>query len=1147
MSDFPLTSAFKGNKKHIHVSGVETHHMGFLSYEILKHSHKNIVLILKDAAAIEHAKEELKYFAPKSTILTFPAWDVQPYDRTSPHLNIQSKRLETLSQLKDAKHAVILTTVNALSTRTAPNIPQKTILNCGESVDRDALIKNLVAQGYIRTDIVMEPGEFTVRGGLMDIYPATESAPVRLDFFDDEIEHIKTFDPATQRTDKSLPKVVLSPSSELTIDAEKVKTFRRKYRELFPEGANDAIYRDISESRTNSVQDHFLPLFFEEGMASFFDYLPENTLFICHDSVQESISARLVNIEESYSSRLTLLEDVSDWQKDDIYRPIPSELLYFTEEEWQKAQTHHQWIYLEPFEGKNTVQFPYTPLLTEGKSKLDSAIQIIKNARTKGDKIFVSAISPSSLAKIENTLVHHGMDNITITKTWSTALNSKGINLGVSPIGWGFYNEAENYLIVTEQDMFGEKNTFSWRKKRNPDEIISHFSELTPGDYVVHYDHGISRFEGLKTIESGGITQDFVELTYADDDKLFVPIINLDVLSRYKGGEGNAVGLDKIGGAGWQKRKARAKKNLLEIAGELIKIAAKRQTAKGHVYSKPDGLYDAFCAGFPFTPTPEQQKAFDEIEDEMLSSSPMDRLVVGDVGFGKTEVALRAAFIAAADGMQVAVVVPTTLLARQHYLEFKRRFKDFPIQVSMLSRLVTGKAAKEVKDGLAKGKVDIVIGTHSLLADSIHFKKLGLLIIDEEQHFGVKHKEKIKKLKNEVDVLTLTATPIPRTLNMSLSGLKTLSLITTPPVDRLAVHTYVMPFDKKVIREAITREIFRKGQVFFITPRVEGIEKLTDELQALVPETKVRFAHGQMPKTALERLMEDFYDGKFNVLVSTTIVESGLDIPTANTIIVHRSDRFGLGQLHQLRGRVGRSNIRAYSYFLLPENNRTISQDAEKRLRVLQRLEGLGSGFKLASHDMDIRGAGNILGEQQSGQIKEVGFELYNQMLKEAIHQLKHGEQPVKETFTPNINLGVSLVLPKNYITDDNTRMVLYRRLSHVSSEEEIQEFKDELMDRFGPIPHEVEGLLQVVSLRKKCADLNISRLEAGKKGVTITFHNNTFAKPKELLEHIMNHAGIMSFSPYQQVVVRKNWPDAQSRILGIEKTISQLEMLKAG
>lgn len=1140
---FPLTSAFKGNQTNIHISGVETHHIGFLGYEILKHCNKNIVIILKDGSDMEQTAEELKYFAPKRNILTFPAWDVQPYDRTSPQLNIQSKRLETLAKLTDIKQAVILTTVNAISTRISPIIPTKTVLKCGNEINRDELITNLISQGYKRSDIVMEPGEFSIRGSLMDIYPSTEDSPIRIDFFDDEIDTIKTFDPSSQRTEKSLKSIDVSPSSELTIDEDKTRHFRKKYRELFPEGANDILYQDISEGRTNTIQDHFLPLFFEQEMTTFFEAIPENTIFVCHDSIKDSISARLENIKESYNSRLTLLSDISDWQKDDIYRPIPADLLYLNEHEWNKHQKEKQWIYLEPFEAKNTVNFPYIPIMAEGKNKLDSAIEKIKTARSNGEGVFISAITPSSLAKIENTLVHHGMDNITITKNWGTAFKG-GINLGISPLGWGFYNKEEQYLVITEQDMFGEKNTRQWRKKRNPEEIISHFSELSPGDYVVHYDHGISRFEGLKTIESGGITQDFVELTYSDDDKLFVPIINLDVLSRYKGSEGTSVKLDKIGGAGWQKRKAKAKKNLLEIAGELIKIAAEREMAKGHVYAKPDGLYDAFCAGFPFTPTPEQQKACDDVEDEMLSNKPMDRLIVGDVGFGKTEVALRAAFIAAADGMQVAIVVPTTLLARQHYLQFKKRFADFPIKVSMLSRLVTGKASTEVKTGLAKGTVDVVIGTHSLLAESISFKKLGLLIIDEEQHFGVKHKEKIKTLKNEVDVLTLTATPIPRTLNMSLSGLKTLSLITTPPVDRLAVHTYVMPFDKKVIREAITREIFRKGQVFFVTPRVEGIEKLTDELQALIPEAKVRFAHGQMPKAALERLMEDFYDGKFNVLVSTTIVESGLDIPTANTIIVHRSDRFGLGQLHQLRGRVGRSNIRAYSYFLLPEHGKNISEDAEKRLRVLQRLEGLGSGFKLASYDMDIRGAGNILGEQQSGQIKEVGFELYNQMLKEAINEIKSGKKLKKDTFTPNINLGVSLVLPKNYITDDNTRMVLYRRLSHTHTQEEIQEFKDEMLDRFGPIPPEVEALLEVVSLRKRCADLNISRLEAGTKGMTITFHKDTFRKPQELLQHIMSNAGILSVNQYQQVVVHKNFSTTELRVNGVEKVVSQLEEL---
>ena len=698
--------------------------------------------------------------------------------------------------------------------------------------------------------------------------------------------------------------------------------------------------------------------------------------------------------------------------------------------------------------------------------------------------------------------------------------------------------ETADAAVIGEQDILGDRLVRPRRAARRPENFIAEATSLAAGDLVVHVDHGIGRFVGLRAIEAAGAPHDCLEIHYAGGDKLFLPVENTELLSRY-GSEENDVDLDRLGGGAWQARKARMKSRIREIANELIKIAAERQTREAPQLTVEHGPYDEFCAGFPYEETDDQQAAIDTAVDELASGRPMDRLICGDVGFGKTEVALRAAFVAAMNGKQVAVVVPTTLLARQHTKTFTDRFRGFPIKIGQASRLVTGKELASVKKGIADGTIDIVVGTHALLGKTIAFKDLGLLIVDEEQHFGVAHKEKLKQLRAEVHVLTLTATPIPRTLQLALSGVRDLSIIASPPVDRLAVRTFVSPFDPLVVREALLRERYRGGQCFYVCPRIEDLAGQKEFLERHVPEMKVTVAHGQMPSTVLDDIMSAFYDGKYDLLLSTTIVESGLDIPNANTLIVHRADRFGLSQLYQLRGRVGRAKVRAYSLFTLPAE-RKITVQAEQRLKVLQSLDTLGAGFQLASHDLDLRGAGNLLGEEQSGHIKEVGFELYQQMLEEAVASLKAGiTAPVADKWSPQITIGTPVMIPEDYVADLPVRLALYRRLAEIEDEREIESFGAEMADRFGPLPVEVEHLLQIVAIKALCRQANVEKIEAGPKGAVVTFRDNTFANPERLIEFIREESARVR--PDQKVVFFDDWEQAEDRLSGTKQILRKL------
>jgi transcription-repair coupling factor (superfamily II helicase) len=775
--------------------------------------------------------------------------------------------------------------------------------------------------------------------------------------------------------------------------------------------------------------------------------------------------------------------------------------------------------------------------------------------QTAGKRVAIALWSEGARERMSHVLTDHKLHNLTPVASWPQALSLPKPTIALAVLGIESGFETEDAAIISEQDILGDRLVRPRRAARRAENFIAEATSLAPGDLVVHVDHGIGRFEGLQAIEAVGAPHDCLEIHYAEGAKLYLPVENVDLLSRY-GSEETAVDLDRLGGGNWQARKARMKSRIREIAGELIKIAAERQLHEAPRLTVGPGAYDEFCAGFPYEETDDQLTAIDATIKDLGSGRPMDRLICGDVGFGKTEVALRAAFMAAIGGKQVAIVVPTTLLARQHFKTFSERFRGFPINVAQASRLVPAAELSKVRAGLADGSVDIVIGTHALLGKNIKFKDLALLVVDEEQHFGVAHKEKLKTLRSEVHVLTLTATPIPRTLQLALTGVRDLSIIASPPVDRLAVRTFVSPFDPITVREALLREKYRGGQAFYVCPRIEDLAGAKDFLDKNISEVRVGVAHGQMPPTILDDIMSAFYDGKFDVLLSTTIIESGLDIPSANTLIVHRADRFGLSQLYQLRGRVGRAKIRAYALLTLPTQQK-ITPQAERRLKVLQSLDTLGAGFQLASHDLDIRGAGNLLGEEQSGHIKEVGFELYQQMLEEAVMSLKAGiTAPVADRWSPQITVGTALLIPEDYVADLSVRLALYRRLAEIEDERELESFAAELVDRFGKLPQEVEHLLQVVAIKALSRRANVEKVEAGPKGIVLSFRENTFANPDGLIALIreQGRAVRMRNDPKnakgQQLVFFEDWPHPEDRLKGtaavLRKLVSIAEQAKA-
>jgi transcription-repair coupling factor (superfamily II helicase) len=1115
--------------------------------------------VARDDRRLEALAEGLKFFAPKIRIYPFPAWDTVPYDRIGPNAEIVATRIATLARLATAGRkdpAVVITTVNAILQRVPSRAfvrgSLKTIAP-GQRLDMNELIRRLELAGFTRTGTVMEPGEYAVRGGILDLFPPGRSAPARLDFFGDTLEQIKAFDPETQRTGKIVQRLSLLPISEIAFGEAGEKLFRRRYVEAFgPATGEDPLYEAVSAGRRYPGMEHWLPLFHEK-LETLFDYLPAAPVSLDH-LAEEVATQRLALVRDHYEARVQGLESQSFGAPP--YKPVVPEAMFLAEGEWTRLLAARTVRAMTPFEqadaegailrsfGGRTGRNFAAERSAEGSNVFDATVAHVHALAVQRKRVVVAAFTPGARERLATLLGEHGLGNARKVDSFSEAqaLPAETPALAVLGVEQGF--ETPELAIIGEQDILGDRLVRPRRKARRAADVITEATSLGLGDLVVHADHGIGRFDGLTTVTALGTQHDCLEIAYAGGDKLYLPVENIELLSRYGSADG-ATQLDRLGGVAWQTRKARLKQRIREIAAELIKVAALRQLRQAPVMVPPAGEYDEFNARFPYEETDDQAASIGTVLEDLASGKPMDRLVCGDVGFGKTEVAMRAAFIAAHAGMQVAVVVPTTLLARQHFATFSERFKGLPVRIGQASRLVGAKELAAVKAGLADGTLDIVVGTHALLGKGIAFQRLGLLVVDEEQHFGVAHKERLKQLREDVHVLTLTATPIPRTLQLALSGVRELSLIATPPVDRLAVRTYISPFDPVIVREALRRERYRGGQSFYVVPRIADLEEVAEFLAEHTPELKVARAHGQLASSMLEDVMTAFYDGKYDVLLSTAIVESGLDIPNANTLIVHRADMFGLAQLYQLRGRVGRSKARAYAYFTTPASGR-LSEGAERRLKVLQSLDTLGAGFSLASHDLDIRGAGNLLGEEQSGHIREVGFELYQSMLEEAVASLKGGELESQDQWSPQISLGTSVLIPDTYVADLQLRLGLYRRLAMLEQRPDIDAFAAELVDRFGELPEEVTHLLDVVEIKGLAKQAGLQSVDAGPKGAVIAFRKNQFANPEGLVVFMGKSKGGVKLQSDHKLVYRADWPNAQARLQGVRFLVRQLADIAA-
>ena len=1109
--------------------------------------------VCRDDGRLARMKAELEFFHPAIEVLSFPAWDCLPYDRLSPNPDIMSRRIDTLATLAGAAGGkrIVLTTVNAAVQRVPPRklfAGRALRLVKGEAGNLDRLRGFLEHNGYSRTDTVREPGEFAIRGGIVDVYPAGAAAPLRLDFFGDTVENIRSFDALSQRSTGTLETVELRPTNEVLLDERVNERFRSRYRQEFGAAVqNDQLYESVSAGRRSAGMEHWLPLFYET-LETIFDYLPDAAVSLDHQA-EEVRADRLATIADFYAARLMKPAPGAP-----AYRALKPELLYLDDREWTTALDARRVTQISPFAAPAdgaSFDAGAAPGHDFAAARADPNINLfdVLRARIEADEksgrhVLIVAYSAGSAERLKSVMKDHGMAEPVAAGDWAAfqALPKTAPGLAVLPLEKGY--EADGAMLVTEQDILGDRLSRPARKRANLDHFIAEVSALNPGDLVVHAEHGIGCYDGLVTLEVAGAPHDCLRVVYAGDDKLFVPVENIEVLSRY-GSEDAAAQLDRLGGVAWQSRKARVKARIRDIADELIQVAAERQLREGEAMAPPEGLYDEFAARFPYPETEDQEKAIRDTLADLSSGRPTDRLICGDVGFGKTEVALRAAFAAVMAGTQVAVVVPTTLLARQHYRSFSERFAGLPVRIEQLSRFVPAKRAEQVKADMAGGRVDIVIGTHALLAKGVAFKHLGLLVVDEEQHFGVAQKERLKKLKANVHVLTLTATPIPRTLQMALAGVREMSIIATPPVDRLAVRTFVMAYDAVVMREAILRELHRGGQCFYVVPRVSDIAEVEREIKTLVPEAKLAVAHGQLPANALDKVMQVFDERGADLLLCTDIVESGLDIPTANTLIIHRADMFGLAQLYQLRGRIGRGKIRAYAYLTLPPG-KLLSEAAQKRLEVMQTLDQLGAGFTLASHDLDIRGAGNLLGEEQSGHIREVGIELYQHLLEEAIGTARGGKEEGEADWTPQIALGTPVLIPESYVADLNVRLGLYRRIANLVDRREIESFAAELIDRFGSLPPEVDNLLEIIAIKNLCRQAGVEKIEAGEKGAAITFRKNSFANPAGLVAWIGRQAGSVKLRPDQRLIVMRDWEGVRERVKGIENLLAQLQEIAA-
>jgi len=1064
------------------------------------------LLLTPDSLSAERLKEDLAFFAPTLPVLHFPDWETLPYDQFSPHQDIISQRIATLYRLPEVRHGVLVVPINTALHRLAPTrflLGRSLVLDVGQRLDVEEMRGRLEAAGYRCVETVYEHGEFAVRGALIDLFPMGSEVPYRIDLFDDEIETLRTFDPETQRSVDKVDSIRLLPGREFPLDKKSVTDFRGRFRERFDvDFRRCPIYQDLSTGITPSGIEYYLPLFFEET-ATLFDYLPDDTQVFSLPGIEQAAEQFWQDVRNRYEDRRL-----------DPERPVlpPVDLFVPVEDCFARLKTWPRVVVdsqdLQPGVGRE--RFPAQPLpdlalqakAAEPLAALRRFIEefpgrILFTAETAGRR--EALLELLGRLKIKPREVFGWVDFVT---------GDERLNICIAPVDEGLL--LDGLALIPESPLFGQRVMQRRRREKtrdHGDNVIKHLTELREGAPVVHIDHGVGRYQGLTTLDYDGQSNEFLVLQYADDAKLYVPVTSLHLIARYTGSDEALAPLHKLGSEQWQKAKRKAAEQVRDVAAELLDIYARRAARKGYAFKDPAADYETFSAAFPFEETVDQQAAIDAVRQDMLSGKPMDRLVCGDVGFGKTEVAMRAAFIAVHSGKQVAVLVPTTLLAEQHYNSFRDRFADWPVRVEVLSRFKSAKEIAEAAALLAEGKVDIVIGTHRLLQSDIRFKNLGLLIIDEEHRFGVRQKEQLKALRSEVDILTLTATPIPRTLNMAVAGMRDLSIIATPPARRLSVRTFVMERQPAVIKEALLRELLRGGQVYYLHNDVKTIEKCAADLAALVPEARIAIGHGQMPERQLEQVMSDFYHKRFNVLVASTIIETGIDVPSANTIIIERADKFGLAQLHQLRGRVGRSHHQAYAYLLTPPR-RQMTEDAQMRLEAIANAQDLGAGFVLATHDLEIRGAGELLGEGQSGQIQAVGFTLYMEMLERAVKAIQKGEEPNLDqplATGTEINLRVPALIPDDYLPDVHGRLILYKRIASAPDEEALKELQVEMIDRFGLLPEPAKFLIRQTLLKLQAEKLGIQKIDAGPQGGRLEFSPDTCVDPLTLIKLIQS------------------------------------------
>ncbi|MDH2240998.1 transcription-repair coupling factor [Pseudomonas sp. GD03909] len=1071
------------------------------------------LLVTADSQSAEGLQEELAFFAPELPVLHFPDWETLPYDLFSPHQDIVSQRISALYQLPELSHGVLVVPITTALHRLAPKrflLGSSLVLDVGQKLDVEQMRLRLEAAGYRCVDTVYEHGEFAVRGALIDLFPMGSPLPYRIDLFDDEIETLRTFDPENQRSIDKVESIRLLPAREFPLKKEAVTGFRARFRERFDvDFRRCPIYQDLSTGITPAGIEYYLPLFYEET-ATLFDYLPEDTQVFSLPGIEQAAEQFWSDVRNRYEERRV-----------DPERPLlpPAELFMPVEDcfarlkLWPRVVASQQDV--EPGIGRerfNAQTLPELAIESKASEPLGKLRQFLDSY---SGRVLFTAESAGRREVLLELLARLKLRPQEV-EGWGGFLASKErLAITIAPLDEGL--QLDNVALIAESPLFGQRVMQRRRREKTRDggeNVIKNLTELREGAPVVHIDHGVGRYQGLVTLEIEGQAQEFLLLQYAEDAKLYVPVASLHLIARYTGSDDALAPLHRLGSETWQKAKRKAAEQVRDVAAELLDIYARRAAREGYAFKDPQVDYETFASGFPFEETPDQQAAIDAVREDLLSAKPMDRLVCGDVGFGKTEVAMRAAFIAVHGGRQVGVLVPTTLLAQQHYNSFRDRFADWPVRVEVMSRF---KSAKEVQSAiaeLAEGKIDILIGTHKLLQDDVKFSNLGLVIIDEEHRFGVRQKEQLKALRSEVDILTLTATPIPRTLNMSIAGMRDLSIIATPPARRLSVRTFVMDQQNTVIKEALLRELLRGGQVYYLHNDVKTIEKCAADLQALVPEARIAVGHGQMRERDLEQVMSDFYHKRFNVLVASTIIETGIDVPSANTIIIERADKFGLAQLHQLRGRVGRSHHQAYAYLLTP-TRKAMTDDAQKRLEAIANAQDLGAGFVLATHDLEIRGAGELLGDGQSGQIQAVGFTLYMEMLERAVKAIRKGEQPNLEQPLgggPEINLRLPALIPEDYLPDVHARLILYKRIANAADEDGLKQLQVEMIDRFGLLPEPTKNLIRLTLLKLQSEKLGITKIDAGPQGGRIEFSADTSVDPMVLIKLIQSQPNRYKF-----------------------------------